>query len=775
MINSMADKDNVKSDLGLTLTVDRPIAGKSEDRLGRGPFASRLAAAIAKWNGDDGLVIGLYGSWGSGKSSVKNLVIEELSVLGSDAPDILEFNPWQWRGHDNVSAAFFREVLRKLGGVHTSEDRGKTAKKLRRYAKFLSIGGVLFEGIPVAVGVLIGIIGLIGLTLPTVLTSGVAASVGQALSIAIVGIAVILIWGEKLLERIAAWFDAQFEAGVHSLEEQKQIVASALRQYPNSLLVVIDDIDRLTKSEIRAVFQLVKANADFPHFIYLMLFQRDIVERALENKVSGKGAKFLEKIVQVGFELPLVRQDEVEKILFEGLNALLGKDVEKLDVTYWGNMYQGGLRQYFSNLREVKRFLGVFGFHLGLLRSENILDVNPVDLIALETLSLFEPSLYTALPASKALLTGRSVNNSLNRADLLEDCQSILNLSAENHRDGLKELLKELFPPVADAFGGSQHDSDSYQRWLSELRVCSPEIFNRYFERSLAPLDISQSEVHRLVGLASDGMALTKELKRYATDGRLMIAIERFGAAIEASLDPSNIADVLIALFNIGEDLPDKEPGFFSQPPDWTVLRLITKILQLEKDVQKREQALERAIKETDCLSVAVTRIGRESSAEVRSKHPESLVILDTSVKRFQQQCAEKIRVAASAGKLHTQRELAHILYRWKDWGGDEEVRAWVGKLTASKEGAISFLTSFLYSSATQDVGDKVVKIKWYIKYSDIENFADLGKIETALKDVSLTSLPEKNRMAVEEFRKALKRKRDGKAEDVFGWDSDDN
>ena len=203
------DNQNIDaSELGLILTADRPISGKSEDRLGRGPFAARLARAIASWKGDEGLVVGLYGSWGSGKSSVKNLVLEELSNVEAGAPEILEFNPWQWRGHDDVSAAFFREVLRKLGSLHDADDKGKAAKKIRRYAKFLSIGGVFFDGIRVAIGSLIGIVGVLGLTLPAMLTYAATARVGQALAVAIIGIAALLIWGEKLLERIAEWFDA---------------------------------------------------------------------------------------------------------------------------------------------------------------------------------------------------------------------------------------------------------------------------------------------------------------------------------------------------------------------------------------------------------------------------------------------------------------------------------------------------------------------------------------------------------------------------------------
>ncbi|MHB1247578.1 MAG: KAP family P-loop NTPase fold protein [Sulfuriferula sp.] len=168
----MGTNNNIETaDLGLTLTTDRPVSKKSEDRLVRGPFVTRLTNAITSWKGGDGVVIGLYGPWGCGKSSVKNLVIEK--IVGNDlsSVEVIEFNPWQWRGHDDVSAAFFREVLRKLESVHDAHDKGRTAKKIRRYVKFLGIGRTFFDGVKGVVASLIGIVGFLGLTLPTFLDS----------------------------------------------------------------------------------------------------------------------------------------------------------------------------------------------------------------------------------------------------------------------------------------------------------------------------------------------------------------------------------------------------------------------------------------------------------------------------------------------------------------------------------------------------------------------------------------------------------------------------
>src|SRR5258708_32230811 len=88
------------------------------------------------------------------------------------------------------------------------------------------------------------------------------------------------------------------------IKETKAEVSELLRQLKAPILVVIDDVDRLTADEVRLIFQLIKANADFPNLVYLALFQRDIVEKSLEKVTSGSGKDFLEKIVQIGFDGP---------------------------------------------------------------------------------------------------------------------------------------------------------------------------------------------------------------------------------------------------------------------------------------------------------------------------------------------------------------------------------------------------------------------------------------------------------------------------------------
>jgi predicted KAP-like P-loop ATPase len=96
-------------------------------------------------------------------------------------------------------------------------------------------------------------------------------------------------------------------------------ISDRLRKASSKLLVIVVDIDRLSGDEVREVFRLIKSVADFPNVTYLLAFDREAVCRMHEPMQGGTGEEYLEKIVQVPFELPKPKfdgnpADDVQKI-----------------------------------------------------------------------------------------------------------------------------------------------------------------------------------------------------------------------------------------------------------------------------------------------------------------------------------------------------------------------------------------------------------------------------------------------------------------------------
>ena len=287
--------------------------------------------------GDDSLVVALYGKWGQGKSSVKNMVIERIDELGT--LDWVEFNPWQFSGQAALYEAFFYEVGVSLGNTDKSPQGKKLVKKWRYYATALKLGTSLLG--PLRWIVSLSLFGV------AIVAFGASVLLGEYMRIIawVLGgftglLAALLQWSSDFASQVADWLDLRAKIHEKSITEVKDELKGILEARPKPLLVIIDDIDRLTRSEIRLLFQLIKANVDLPKMVYLLCAQRDIVESSLEETAALSGRDFLEKIVQVQFDVPAIERARLEEILFDGLKKALGLQGEfsESDESRWSNV-----------------------------------------------------------------------------------------------------------------------------------------------------------------------------------------------------------------------------------------------------------------------------------------------------------------------------------------------------------------------------------------------------------------------------------------------------
>ena len=290
---------------------------------------------------------------------------------------------------------------------------------------------------------------------------------------------------------------------------------------------------RLSTSEIRLIFQLVKANADFPNLVYFLLFQRDIVERSLGSSPSSSGQEFLEKIVQVGFDIPRIEGTCLEKILFADLDKLFTdeKVSQRFDQKRWNNLFLGGLRPYFQTLRDVHRYLAPLSFHVSLFRGTGSFEVNPVDLIALEVLRVFEPGVYQRLSDAKTELTSLR-DTAHDSHDQNERTRKLIESIVDTGSQPVqaREIVKQLFPPVNWVFSGPRYGHSFAEQWFRELRLCHPDVFDRYFHLTIPEGGISQAQLDGILSLAGNREGLVAEFRALNERGFLGVLLDRLEA-----------------------------------------------------------------------------------------------------------------------------------------------------------------------------------------------------------------------------------------------------
>ncbi len=721
-------------------------------------------------------MIGLYGVWGSGKSSVKNMVIEALNEGKAERIEVAEFNSWQFANREKLTAAFFDQIGIALGraDVASKEARGRLLRKWRRYAAYLRAGSGVVDIVRKPFMWAAGLMALFFLGFAV----GEAQWFAGLVALALVGLAALLKFSSSVAEKVAGFLEVGVETGRKTVEEVKAELAAELKDLRTPILVVIDDVDRLTPQEIQELFQLIKANADFPNLVYLVLFERTTVEKSVTKVLEVDGREYLEKIVQVGFDLPRASRTQIDRVLFEGLAEILGSDENigrRFDKHRWGNLYLGALQPYFETLRDVNRYLSTLGFHFSLFQVEGAFEVNPVDLIGLEVLRMFEPDVYHALPGAKELLTqqrdAREEAEERRRA-----IQAIVELAPEQRRERVREIVRQLFPSAAWAFGGPGYGGDIAERWFRDLQVCSAERFDRYFGLAVPEGDVPQATIERLLALAGDRAELRTELRALGTQGLLDTVMTRLDSYKE-EISLEHARQFVPAMFDIGEQLPKERDGMFEIPPWMHPCRIVYWYLRREKNLEARLAILREAIEATDGLSVPLRFVALEEQAAQKQGEGREVLVTDAGLQELKALCVQKIERAAEQGRLRGNPDLRSILYRWKDWAGEAAPRALCQKIATTREGALALVTGFLLRSTSHGFGDHVGREHWFIRLGDLELFIPWETVERSLEGVEVEALGQRERTAIETFRKAARRRRQGKPDmgDIRHWDDDDD
>lgn len=645
-------------------SADKPINSLSDDLLGREEFAKSLAKTIYNWRDKESLVIALYGEWGSGKTSIKNMTLDAMQSFGKDIPEIVELNPWQLAGQQGLLEAFFREISVALGKVDKTKAGRKRAIKWRFYGSFLKTGSVVFSGISSLFPYLLIFISLLGISLSIVETLWFRYILTCFLIICLIT-TVLFNWCGKLSVCLANLFTSHSELHKKSLEEIKTDLQSDLETLKKPILVVIDDIDRLTKDETRLIIQLVKANADFPNITYLLLFQRDIVENNLTTpELSGKD--YLEKIVQVPFDIPQADKLKIQRILFSGLDKILEEDekiLKRFDQIRWGNIFLGGLSPYFTTLRNVYRYLSSLSFHVSLFKGGLAFEVNPIDLIALEVLRQFEPCVYSSVAKRKNIFTNihrRAEGDEKDR----EIIEGIIELASGEHKKDVREIIKKLFPTIEWALDGPSY-SDFSETWFHDLRVCHPNVFSRYFQLTIPERDIAQSELEDIISKSDDKNYLKEKFLGLQDIGMLDIALNRLDS-YKQKIPIENALSFIPALFDIADDLKSEGLGFFDIEPHSHASRIIYWYLKQESDPNKRGEILYDSFSKSNGLSLAGRLISNDEHRREKGKDPEDFLVNDSQLKRLEVLFVDKVRGIAfeSPKQIGKNKELIRILYR---------------------------------------------------------------------------------------------------------------
>ena len=519
-------------------SADKPIISKSEDLLGRDTFAYRLAEAIIKLSTTNTFVVGLYGEWGSGKTSLLNLTEEHINDMTtqSDTPQVtlIRFNPWGCTAGSQLLEQFFNLLSNEIQSDSSDDKRKIVGEALEKYSfvlnylQYIPVVGPFLSGVP------------------------------------------------ELAQKIGSHLKDDALSNENNIQYQKEAVKEALASLERKIVILIDDIDRLPNDQIRMIFQLVTSVADFPNLIYVLSFDYDIVCRALAEEQNCNGNEYLEKIIQIPFVLPDIPPAKIENVLLTKLNDLLVGTLDDLfNKDHWQRVYKYCVKPFISSMRDVLRLLNTLEFKFPPVK--NLL--NSVDVIGITTLEMFAPLLLTWIKDNKYILTysssyysghtGTEINQ--NYTKWVEEFSKLFDSKATLYL----EATSSLFPMLSNKISFVATLSPKELR--SKLHIGHLDRFDAYFTLSVENNIVSFPNMYASLHLLNEESNL-KYLDSVIESGVIREYIANLRDQI--SEIPDNRINILISnFFAIVSKLPEEQPGFFTLGSDIHIQYFIRDLL----------------------------------------------------------------------------------------------------------------------------------------------------------------------------------------------------
>lgn len=578
---------------------DNPIENSDDDTLGRSDGAYILADHLLALDLSGGFVVGILGPWGSGKTSYVNLMSERF--VERSVP-VVSFNPWMFSGAEQLVSSFFFELSAQL----------KIRPGFSEIADDLADYGEGFSGL--------GWLPLIG---PWVERGRGATKLFA-----------------KLLQRRKEGVGGR-RARLH--EE--------LSKLTDPLFVIIDDIDRLTTSEIRDVFKLVRLTASFPNVVYVLAFDRARVESALaEDGIPGRD--YLEKIVQLGFDLPAVPDAVMQSQILGAISEVVGDedDARPFDVEGWPDVFVEVIRPLIRNMRDVRRFTLAIVGGVSELKGR----VNLVDIIALEAVRVFLPDTLALIDSSSDALTATGGFGREAVPDHEVAVQRLLEESPDNAPQ-IRALITRLFPAAQRHVGGSNYGDDWKAAWLRERRVAHPDVLRLYLERVEGSSLLALNRADTAWRLMPDQQKFEEFMS--SVEPQFLEDTIASLQAYESEFDRPRVVPGVVVLLNLLPRIPERELGMFDFGKRITVTRVTLRLLRSLDGPVEVEEATESILPQLHSLSAKF-----ELVRDVGNREGEGHGLVEPdSAARFERRLRDEIR-QASADELSTEENLLRLL-----------------------------------------------------------------------------------------------------------------
>ncbi len=385
-----------------------------------------------------------------------------------------------------------------------------------------------------------------------------------------------------------------------------------------------------------------------------------------------------------------------------------------------------------------------------------VLEVNPIDLILLETLRMFDPDAYEAVGCAfqkqRNYFLESLFNEKVAQTQLALGIKDLLARKElpPREQERLKIVLYGLFPQAQDGFSTSDRID---QEWERNLRLCQPKLFRRYFQIEGDPGDISAAFISGLLRPGNDRETIRALLKQAIEAKPFTALMDRLRAVVKDV--PQPITEPLItALFDLSDDLPEVKEGLMVLDAESQVARFAVQLLRQIDDETARAALFRRAAPSSSAITGPVLCVSLLQPSKEDEEIKRLPLVAPDVLKAVQSDLLPRLREAAVSGRLWRMPTANLFLFLLVKWSSVADVRGWLAQSLLNPETAMAFLRATL--NKTQASGHRGTRIIYSLSLTHTGQFADLKSLAAAAATAARDQL---DKSAVEKLQAAVSAK----------------
>lgn len=606
---------------------DNPIQDSGTDRLERASIAETFARQVLALDVSEGAAVGVFGLWGSGKTSFINLA---RNTFEAESVPVLDFNPWMFSGAEQLVDRFFSELSAEMGEENGLSEIGEAFRKY----------GAAFN--------------------------------------AVAGVASTLLAVPQIGEIVRNFSEAANTASPESANALRKKIKCTLKERAKRVIVILDDVDRLSGPEIREVFKLVRLTASFPNLVYIVACDRLRVEQALEEP-GLPGRDYLEKIIQFPYNLP-----ELPKHVFRQQVRTVIAGIESLgpfDDDRHRYIYLRVVEPLLRTMRDIRRY--AIAIRSTAINLEGKVEL--ADVLGLEAVRLFLPDVFQRLHGAVDVLTVTSGNRKMEReivndgilvsGDWLESGDSGEHGSSTDER--LKELIDAagprkrivrhlidiLFPGAEMQSGTEAKDNPKLAAdLLRNVRVGHEDILRFYLERLPGGEIPAYEDAERAFEKMADRDGFESFLR--SLDPSHCARVLWHLADFDDRFSPEHFEPGALVILNLLPELPDRSP-IDGLPLRMIAAEIVADLKRVLTDAYEIEESVRRILSGLTSVASKVELVIQVNKDQTLGKSP--VVSEEVATKLNNDLCSE-IRSKVANDEI-ADYNLARVLSFHKNYG----------------------------------------------------------------------------------------------------------